>query len=246
MAQFDQLNEKDFYSSNGYVFYVCTDSELNDLKKDSNLYFRTNKKSEQFYVVDFALNPMSAIIHLLYHVKKCYIKSTVTDFNLIFFKPREVEGLKHLFNLKEAHEFDDGSMQLFRIQNVYSFKQCEMDSICVIKFKLDVSNMIEKFNSDDALLRQFGRFYDPIYGLESGMLKNILGFSTFQSLLNGELHFLDELSDNVVIEVASTIKHFLDGQGIDSMDSSQWPKMFILRLQKIYMLKNKVLNLEEL
>ena len=78
------------------------------------------------------------------------------------------------------------------------------------------------------------------------MPKRILEFSTFQSLLNGELHSIDELSDKVVIEVASTIKRFLENQGIDSMDSKNWPRIFPMRLEKIYSLKNQILNIEEL
>ena len=88
--------------------------------------------------------------------------------------------------------------------------------------------------------------FNPTFGLDAGVLKSIFEFSTFQSLKNGELYFIDELPDSKIIDIASKIKTFLENQEIDYSDVNVWPKVFLLRLKQIYVMRGQILDFEEL
>ena len=115
-----------------------------------------------------------------------------------------------------------------------------------IKLSLPASNIVQGFEDDPRMVRQFGRFYNPIYGLDANILKSILEFSTYQSLINGEFYFLDDLSDQHVIEVSKKVKHFFESQEIDFNDHSKWPAFLLMRLHFIYKNQSKTLVLDEL
>ena len=138
-------------------------------------------------------------------------------------------------------------MQLLRINRVYAFKQCELDSMIVIKFTIeDLVKKIIDFNSNSKIVRQYGRFHDPVFGLYTPMLLDILNFSTYQSLMNGETYFIDDLGDARIIELSHIIKAFLDNQSIDSTDVENYPVVFLARLKEIYRRQGEVLNLVNL
>ena len=93
------------------------------------------------------------------------------------------------------------------------------------------------------MLRLYGRFYEPKFGLDVSMLKDIVDFSTIQSLLNAELYFLDELDDSKVLSIVDKVKSHLTRQKLNPLDEVNYPRAFIKRVK---MIKGKNLALEDI
>ena len=115
-------------------------------------------------------------------------------------------------------------MALVRVHDTYEFEQSELDSMVIINlvFKDDFkpTKLIKDWNNDSSMLRQYGRFYSPKFGLDINMLLNILEFSTIQSLLNAEVYFIDAFDDQTALEVMKKIKRHLIRQMTDPCDES--------------------------
>ena len=138
-------------------------------------------------------------------------------------------------------------MSILRVKDPYEFEQCELDSMFIVNFQFKPETkpytMIKEWNSNDSMLRLFGRFYDPRFGLEISMLKDVVEFSTIQSLFNAELYFLDELDDSKVLSIVGKIKSHLARQRLNPLEEINYPKAF---LKRIKLIKGSNFSLEDI
>ena len=132
------------------------------------------------------------------------------------------------------------------MQCVYNFTQCELDSMTVIKFGFPVYKLVKEFNNNESLLRLFGRFYEPLYGVDGAMIKDTITFSTFQTLVHREPYLLEDLNDTTIEELAPVLKQFLESQSVDFLNPSNWPPMFLSRLKAIYAGRSQSFDLDSI
>ena len=137
-------------------------------------------------------------------------------------------------------------MTVLRVKGVYEFEQSELNSMMIVSFDFEKTNtpysMVKEWNADESMLRLYGRFYQPLFGCEISMLKDIVEFSTIQSLLNAELYFLDELDDSKVLSIVDKIKSHLTRQNLDPLNEVNYPKAFI---ERVKIIKGNSFSLED-
>ena len=181
------------------------------------------------------VDPLSSVIDAIYQEKNGFFRvSDSTSFCLIGFKPRAIDGIKKDFQNGKGCVYTDGSMTCLRLDKVYKLSQCELDSIVVVNLDFPIKSIRKGFEDDTSMVRLFGRFYDPNFGLSSDLLTWTVGFSTYQNLINAEFNFIDELEDDEIIELEVKVRGIPAVIEKDPADESSWPPLFLLCLKRIY------------
>ena len=242
---FEETRDSDFVQNQVYLFYLCKNMEFEQIKELGALSYRQNpKEGDQFVAIDLHLDPMSALVSAFYFTAKGYMTGNSTEYNLICFRPRALDGIQVALSKGEASYHDDGSMRSIRYHSPYTFSQVELHSMLIFKIRdLPIETIKDRYQDSSEHLRLFGRYYDPFYGISIENLLNISNFSTYQSLKINELNFLDEVSDDDCIYLSDKIKRHISTQGMIN-DESIWPPAFLMRIKKIYELKGLTFSIE--
>lgn len=236
MPLFDSIEDSNYIKDEVYLFCMINNSELETLNEEFKIIYRSNlindDYSGQFVAVDLFTDPISALVGAYYYSAKGYLSSKICELNLICFRPRAVNGIKEAIKANNAHVYDDQSMKSTRLHNVYKFDQAELDSMVIVKFNFKLKNLRESMQGNENLLRLFGRFYNPLYGISTSLLHDMVTFSTFQSLKQAKLYFLDEIDDDTCVSIVDKLKRYMSDQSVDMSEETNWPICFLKRIKK--------------